>query len=536
MKLTQLTLLTVMSLLSQNLFASSADTLPSKNSMNHHKHYSHGAEHTKNSLNNQVKHSGNQKMISSDTKVSSHNDMHDMHGMHGMKKASKDRLTPASYFGVARNQPLKPLITIQNMSTEKGVFKAILEPKQSVKRMSDKASPELWLYNGEILPLIEVNAGDKVEITVKNRLNEDTTVHWHGLAIPPSQDGNPQDPIAPNAQRTYEFTTNEDMAGTHWFHPHTHLRTSTQVAKGLAGAFIIKNSNDPLAHIPEQTLFFSDLKLDKNGQIAENDMIDIMNGREGQFALINGQWEPEIELDGTQRWRLINGNSARYLNFSFPKEMVEVYLVATDGGLIESPQQIESLLLTPGERAEIVVTPKSDKIFSLMASAYDRDKMGPVPKEVDLVLAQIHPKVGTRIKLPSTLTDITPLPKPSVTRKVIFSEEMAPLKFLINGQSHDMNRIDFKMNKGEVELWEITNQSHMDHNFHLHGPQFQVIEFENNGVVSKPPFTLFKDTINVRPGETIRVLTQQNHTGIRMFHCHILEHEDAGMMGQVEVL
>ncbi|SET01542.1 multicopper oxidase family protein [Thorsellia anophelis] len=461
---------------------------------------------------------------------------HSMHNMTDMQSMMQNKMQPAEFFNLPKNQPLQALPLVKNLSQESGEFKAELNPMLTEVALTEQVKPTFWLYNGMMLPVIDVNLGDKIDITVNNQLTEPTTIHWHGLSVPPSQDGNPHDPILSQQTGRYQFDITSDMSGSHWFHPHTHLLTGKQVAQGLAGLFIVRDPNDPLQHLPEQNLFFSDLKLDETGQIAPNDMLDLMNGREGQFALINGQWQPEVTLSGTERWRLWNGNSARYLNFDFPEDSVEVFLVATDGGLIEKPIKLSSLLLTPGERAEIVISSKDLKPFNLISKAYDRDKMGPVAKEEDIILASVRVVDGKKIDLPSNLAKLTALGEPVVTRQLIYTEEMMPMRFLINGKSHDMNRIDFTAKKGDVELWEVTNNSHMDHNFHLHGPQFQVVEFERNGVITKPDYLLYKDTINIRPGETLRILTQQNHLGIRMYHCHVLEHEDAGMMGQLEVL
>ena len=107
--------------------------------------------------------------------------------------------------------------------------------------------------------------------------------------------------------------------------------------------------------------------------------------------------------------------------------------------------------------------------------------------------------------------------------------------FLINGKSFDMNRIDEESKVGQVELWEINNPTDMDHPFHIHGTQFQATETEREGVKTKMPFRALKDTVNVKRGETVRLLTRQDLPGLRMYHCHILEHEDLGMMGQLNV-
>lgn len=512
---------------------------PSKNdskqtNMDHEHMNRDGIDHSKMDHSMHGNSSKNESMQNHSMQGMHHDAMNMQSHMGDMQNMSKS-MPAADSFDIPKNQPLQPLVKIQNESQTPGVFKATINvASQSVNILNDKATT-LWLYNGAMLPIIDVNVGDKFDVNVVNHLNEDTTIHWHGLAVSPDQDGNPHEPIMPHKNEQYAFNITEQMAGSHWFHPHTYLKTSTQVAMGLAGLFIVRSANDPIKHIPEQNLFFSDLKLDENGQIAPNDMMDIMNGREGQFALINGQLQPEITLAGTQRWRIWNGNSARYLKLALPATEVDAFLVATDGGLIEKPLNIEELFLSPGERAEIVLTPKSDNKFELIAQAYNRQKMGPVDAEQDLVVAHVKMQSGEVIDLPSQLTQLESLGEPTITRKLVYTEEMMPMRFLINGQSHDMDRIDFTAKQGEVELWEVTNNTHMDHNFHLHGPQFQVVEFEKDNIILKPDYLLFKDTINIKPGETLRFLTRQDDPGIRMYHCHILEHEDAGMMGQVKI-
>lgn len=462
----------------------------------------------------------------------------DHDAMQSMPMSNMMNLPPAASFQLPTRQPLQALPLVKNQSQQQGLFKAELNPTPTEVKLSPKNATTMWLYNGEMLPIIDVTVGDKIDVSVKNNLPEPTTIHWHGLAVPPSQDGNPHDPIEPQENGQYQYEITQEMVGTHWFHPHTYGLTGKQVAQGLAGIFIVRDPNDPLKHLPEQNLFFSDLKLDENAQIAPNSILDTMNGREGQFALINGQLQPQITITGMQRLRLWNGNSARYLDLQFNHPDITVYLVGNDGGLIEKPVQITSLFLTPGERAELVIEVKQNAEFELISKAYDRDKMGPVPAEEDYVVAHIKAVMDDKKdtqQLPDTLRKIADFGTPTVKRKLVLTEEMMPMRFLINGKAHDMNRIDFTANRGEVEEWEITNNSHMDHNFHLHGDQFAVKEFEQAGQITQPEFKLLKDTINIKPGQTLRILTVQNQAGIRMYHCHILEHEDMGMMGQLEV-
>lgn len=455
-----------------------------------------------------------------------------MNGMHN--QGMMHHTAPAAdRFSLPTGQELAQLPLLRNESSQPGKFIASLTASLAAVNLIPNHQPTiLWLYNKTLLPVIETQVGDDVTITFNNQLSQDGTIHWHGLPVPADQDGNPQDPIAPNQSHQYQFRITEEMIGTHWFHPHTHGHVAEQVYHGLAGVFIVRDPNDPLKMIPEKNLFFSDLKLDDTGQIAPNSMMDVMNGREGQFTLLNGQLKPNITINGTSRWRIWNGNSARYLDFVFPSDQVDAYLVGNDSGLLEAPYKIEQLLMTPGERAEIVLTPKNSGQFELIAKAYDRHKMGMVPVETDRVLATVKLMKGKKINLPKTLRKIPDYGEPTEKRQIVFSEGNH-MDFYVNGKQYDMGRIDITTKIGQVEEWEIFNNSHMDHNFHLHGNHFLVKEFELNNQITKPPFKLQKDTINLKPYEKVRILTVQKLSGIRMYHCHILEHENAGMMGQL---
>lgn len=394
----------------------------------------------------------------------------------------------------------------------------------------------VWAYNGSVPgPLIEVHEGDSVSIKLINQLKQPTTIHWHGLPVPPEQDGNPGSEIAPGKSRTYRFTLPVGSAGTYWFHPHPHGHTAEQVYRGLAGLFIVRSKADPLAHLPERHLVFSDLKLQANGRIADNEMDDWMNGREGQFVLVNGQWQPTLNVLGRQRWRLWNACSARYLRLKLPDQ--SMIQVGTDGGLLAAPVPVSELLLAPGERAEVVVS--GDGNSALTALAYDRGKMGDVAPEHDVILLHAHFRIGVPTELPQQLRAIEALGQPVANKELVFSEDMdnmtddpASMKFMINGKVFDMNRVDLTSKAGEVEAWTLRNDSDMDHPFHLHGTQFQVAERRFKGQTTPEKLLAWRDTVNVRPQESVVIHTVQKDKGRRVYHCHIIEHEDLGMMGR----
>ncbi|MDC7718381.1 multicopper oxidase family protein [Vogesella sp. DC21W] len=435
---------------------------------------------------------------------------------------------------------LQPLV---NESSDAGRFVGSLRAAPvPVPLWGDGAKTTFWAYNDSVPgPLIELWEGDEVDIGFENALTQPSTIHWHGMPVPPAEDGNPQDPVAPGQRRRYRYTLPAGCAGTYWYHPHPHGHTAEQAYRGLAGPIIIRSKQDPLRHLPERHLLLSDLKLDAQRQIPANDMADLHDGREGQFVLINGAWQPVITLaEGErQRWRIWNATSSRIIKLALPAH--EVQLVGTDGGLIGVPQPVDSVLLSPGERCELVVTGrfKPGQPAGLLSQPYERGKRMHAEQEKDEALAGIV-AYGMRptLALPASLRPIEPLGAPGFRRKIVLSENMADPKapFLINGQSYDMNRIDGTGQVGRIEEWEVIADAHMDHPFHLHGTQFQVLARTVDGIWEDEPFLAWRDTVNVPAGGMVRLRFVQTLPGLRMFHCHILEHEDQGMMAQIDFL
>ena len=468
--------------------------------------------------------------------------MHDMSAMPGMPHDPASALLLAADNALPTNAALAPLPALQNLSTRPGLFQAELIAAPLQVELLPGQPTTFWAYNASVPgPLIEVHEGDNVEIRFVNRLSQPSTIHWHGLPVPPEQDGNPHDPVPAGGERTYRFNLPKGSAGTYWYHPHPHGLTAEQVFHGLAGAFIVRAADDPLANLTERHLLISDLKLGADGSIAPNDANDWMNGREGQFVLINGQQQPHIEVDGSERWRIWNASSARYLKLRLGGHNFS--LVGTDGGLLEKAQSLDEILLAPAERIELVIQPgKQRQSLALTAEIYDREKMGAVAPERTLTLASISLGAGTAAELPEQLRAIPRLGVPSANKRVVFSETMSMdngqhrMEFLVNGKSFDMQRVDLTSQLGAIELWEVSNDSHMDHPFHIHGCQFQVVEHELAGQVTAAPFLAWKDTVNLRPRETVRIKMAQPFKGLRMFHCHILEHENQSMMATLEVV
>lgn len=497
--------------------------------------------------------------------------MDDMKGMAGMHDAPASEASAAPDMELAAadalpgGAPLPPLRVLANRSDTPGRFSATLVAQPVARQLLPGAAPTpMWLYGdaaqGSVAgPLIELREGDQVEIRVVNRLPQPTTMHWHGLPVPPDQDGNPLALIEPGASRIYRFTLPKGCAGTYWYHPHPHNMTAEQVFRGLAGPIVVRAADDPLAGWPERQLFISDLKLASDGTIPPNDMMDWMNGREGQFALVNGARLPRIDVAQDERWRVWNASSARYLNLSFDDGRA-FEQVGTDGGLLERSRSVSALLLAPGERAELLVR-AGDRAAKAMlrAGTYDRSKMAmamseddepSLPADPPLPLAEVAFSPAAARAVPAMLRPVPPLGAPVARKTVTFGEAMdmnammaskpgsrpAGMRFMVNGQSWSPHRATLTSRRGDVELWSIANNTDMDHPFHLHGTQFQVVEREYRGRRTAEPYRAWRDTVNVRKGETVRIATVQHEAGERMFHCHILEHEDLGMMGTLKVV
>ena len=469
---------------------------------------------------------------------------HSAHSAHGADAKPQSLKTVAempllAVSALPAGRPHQPLSMLKNTSAQPRRFAAPLTAAAHDVELVAGQKTAMWLYDGQVPgPLIEAFEGDAVEIRFINQLAQASTIHWHGLPVPPEQDGNPHDAVPAGGEHVYRFKLPKDSAGTYWYHPHPHGDTPEQVYRGLAGLFIVRSKNDPLKAFAEQHLVISDLKLDANAQIPDNTANDWMNGREGQFVLVNGQREPVITIAGRQRLRIWNACSARYLRLSMGQPFT---LVGTDGGLIEKPQIMEEFLLVPGQRIEILVGNGKPASMTLKALIYNREKMGKVAPEVDRTLATLQFTAGLMPEIPQQLRKIADFGRATAMKKVEFSETMSmdngvhTMAFLVNGKSFDMNRHDLISKVNEVEVWEIFNNSHMDHPFHIHGTQFIVLDSKLNGKMRNAPYRALHDTINLRPYETIRIKTVQQDIGLRMFHCHILEHEWQGMMAQLLV-
>jgi FtsP/CotA-like multicopper oxidase with cupredoxin domain len=417
----------------------------------------------------------------------------------------------------------------------------------------------LYSYNGAVPgPSLEIRPGDQVRIRFANHLAEATNLHFHGLHVSPS--GNADNvflEVPPGENQSYEFSLPQShRGGTFWYHPHIHHLIARQLWAGLAGLLIVRGPLDEVPELQEASeefLVLKDFGLDEEGNLLTPDpTIRIKQGREGDLILVNGQLNPTFFLpkEGLLRLRFLNASVARFYRLQL--EDHPMYLIATDSGPIEEPFEMRELLLTPGERAEVLVRgERPPGHYRLMNLPYRRFNMGmmggrgmsmrgsrSMASKEPVVLATVrYQESGHSLPLPTQLVPVEPLPRANVARRLVFSHGMTEegMAFTINGRTFDPERTDAIVKLGTVEEWEIINAGGMmtfDHPFHIHTNAFQVLS--QNG--KSPPFQAWKDTVNVPMGESVRVLIPfQDFPGRTVYHCHILDHEDLGMMAVVEM-
>ncbi|MGI8747046.1 MAG: multicopper oxidase family protein [Deinococcus sp.] len=386
------------------------------------------------------------------------------------------------------------------------------------------------LYHGQLPgPLIRLREGEHVRLTFRNQLEVPSNLHLHGLHTSPAADA-PFTHLMPGEAHVYEFTVPNGSAGTYWYHPHLHGQIAPQLFAGLAGPLVIEGGADALPELraaEEQVLVLKDYSV-RHGQVRGHSLLDA-NGKQGSLLTVNGAWRPLLRAQRrTLRLRLINASTARYFRLSLGG--LPLHLIATDGGFIGRPVPLSDLLLAPGERAEVLVQLPKDGTFELSDLGYQSEG-GTGPAQL-LMRLQV-PERGPLLPLPTHLADVEQLDTQASRVQQVTLNQSFPLNFGMNGRAFDMNRVDLQARQGTVELWDLVSRSDAAHPFHLHSYPFQVLS--RGGRLE--PFRAWRDVVNVPSGQTVRIAVPfRDFAGTTVYHCHIAEHEDHGMMGVVQVL
>ncbi|TCI42169.1 copper oxidase [Exiguobacterium sp. SH3S2] len=451
-----------------------------------------------------------------------------MHGNGGMGRGNSIDL-------VSSIEPAKPLPIPERLRpdrvTEDELYYTVRAQIGDSQFLSAGAQTETLGYNGDLLgPMIELPKGKTVYINTINQLNDPTSFHWHGLVIPGKQDGGPHQLINPGEQHQVRLDIDQEP-GTLWFHPHPMGDTAEQVYRGLAGLLYVTDESaetdipneygvDDIPLIVQDRLFTDDGRLDYDRQMN-------IDGTVGDTLLANGAINATFDVTtNTLRVRLVNGSNARNLDFSLSNGEPFTQ-IATDGGLLDKPVSLKTLTLTPSERAEILIDFSDLSLGDDIALQADGIPFTTftVRDRIDQDGEWIDAFEGASVSNDSSVAD---------RRLTLFG--MGNM-VTIDGKQFDPGRIDIDVQQGTTEVWEIYNRKDMmggmTHPFHVHGVQFRILERDGN----PPPDNErgWKDTVAVAPGEKVKIEMTFKETGTFMYHCHILEHEENGMMGQLRV-
>lgn len=426
--------------------------------------------------------------------------------------------------------------------------------KEGIKQFYKGINTSTIGYNGSYLgPTLILNKGQKINLEVENQLTDTTTTHWHGLHVSPTNDGSPHNPIISGKTWSPTFTIT-DNASMYWYHPHLHGKTFSQVIKGAAGLIIVRDPEEAALKLPRTygiddiPLVFQFQTIDAvTKQIVLNDELD-------NTTMVNGTINPMVNCPAQLvRLRLLNASSHRVFRFGF-KDGQSFYQIASDGGLLNSPVPLTKLDLGNGERAEILVdfSGQEGKLFYIQQFGNELPngfmggpsmmgmRSGPLDnKTFDLLQINVTAQTTNPIhSIPQKLISNAVLPESGAgLRNIRLSAQpmMSTTNFFINSVKFDEEVINFSAKQEDIEIWTITNQTMMAHPFHIHGNPFYILSI--NGMA--PPLNMQgrKDVVMVPAfNGSVKLITKYSDFSDPdmpyMYHCHILTHEDNGMMGQ----
>ena len=434
-------------------------------------------------------------------------------------------------------------------------------------------------------PILRIESGARFTAALDNALSEPTIIHWHGLHTPANMDGHPGSTIAPGSRFDYDFTV-RNRGGTYWYHTHAHELTAEQAYNGLASFFLVDDDDqrkvskalDLQLGVTDLPVVIQDKRFDSQGKLLyAPSMPDTMMGWLGDIVLANLTPNAvQTVTPRTYRLRLLNGSNSRIYRLAFIAGSTRLgfTVIGNDGGLLERPEAATEAFLAPGERLDVLfdagqAQPGTDiflkslafKLMGNEGAAGGKGGMGGVGGMGQMMagmsssrlalgaefnILKLSVTAGERVtaNLPATLSTIKPIATAGAAQRKI-DLTMQQMRFLINGRSFRMDEIAFDVQRGAVEVWSISNQAMgMPHPMHIHGFSFQVLERLNSpsdhagmarfGKGRTVSDLGWKDTVLVWPGETVRIALDFSHDypgdQTYIFHCHNLEHEDAGMM------
>ncbi len=388
------------------------------------------------------------------------------------------------------------------------------------------------IYNGRYEgPVLRVQPGDTMRIHLVNRLKQPTNLHFHGIETTPR--GN-SDNIAilvpPGTSFDYAVPVPADQPpGLYWYHAHVHGLSEAQVMGGLSGAIIVEGSDKRiagLAGVQDRVLVLKDYTVEDS----EDPLID--EELHGVIQSVNGRRLLDLTMapGETQLWRIGNHSSNMLFHLRLAGHRFRV--ISEDGGLLRSEVTEEVLHLRQGSRMEVLVQAGAEGDYDIVSEhVLTGDKR---ERAIGRLHVRGHP--ATAAAIPPVGAESPDLRLLQVTehRTIVFSQEDDESRFYIDGKTYDHARTDLTVRHGSVESWTIRNDSQAIHTFHIHQLHFQVTAINGAPV----PFTGHVDTVRVPEGGSVTIVipfTGPMMVGKFLYHCHVLRHEDRGMMASIEV-
>ncbi|NIJ11388.1 FtsP/CotA-like multicopper oxidase with cupredoxin domain [Saccharomonospora amisosensis] len=444
-----------------------------------------------------------------------------------------------------------PLTDPEQVSSSDGVLALTLTAAPGVS-LAGRSTSALGFNGSSPGPTLRLRPGEVLRVRLVNELDQPTNLHTHGLHVSPEGNGdNPFLSIEPGQTFDYEIRLPEDHPpGTFWYHPHRHGYVADQLFGGLAGAIVVRGGPD-LGTAADRPLLISDISLDGSGNVVSPGPPGRMMGRQGDLVLVNGQHQPVVSARAgtSQRWRVINTCTSRVLSLRL--EGHRLAQLSSDGMFLPAPVERDRLVLAPGGRADVLVRPRDPGSYRLLTDPVDRGHpgMGGMGGMGPGTATATGPITVARLAVSGQSSAAAPLPGPLPTppsslrpgpvdnrRQIAFTMGMGMrgpgMSFGFDGRQFDPQRTDQRPALGATEEWLVTNSTPMDHPFHLHVWPFQVVETSTGSTTQDT----LRDVVLVPAGGWVRLRVRfADFPGRSVYHCHILDHEDLGMMATVHV-
>jgi bilirubin oxidase len=424
----------------------------------------------------------------------------------------------------------------------------------STKQLMSGAATKTYGYNGASFwgPTLILNKGDLVHVDVTNALTEETTTHWHGLHVPADADGNPHQPIAAGATWSPSFEVKNEAA-TFWYHPHVHMMTQEQLTYGAGGFIIVRDAQEAALALP-RTYGVDDVPLVLTSRrFSSGNQFDLTTAY-GDYLLANGTLHAKVDLPAqVVRLRVLNGEIERAYDLGFDDGRT-FYVIGNDGGLLNAPVPVTRVKLYTGERLELLVDLSKDAVGkSVTLRSFNGGQTFGFPGgepgttggfgsllndttfdvlRVDVTAA----KAGAITAIPATLAHHTYWTDADVThsRTIAITDKGPGTPFTFDGASYDPAVINQTVGLNAVEKWTVSNGATFDHAFHIHDVQFKIVARSAGSVGAYEGG--WKDTVIVPRNESVSFIAKfddfASATTPYMYHCHMSNHEDGGLMGQ----